>query len=319
MSDRKGKARADNDDDDDERQPHANDTSQDSSMLSRVAASAGRLARSAFTSPTSSEINNQAATSLSATGKAPHSSTSGGESVAQAQGSRFHHNSNFSPSLVSGLRSGHYEEYIRQSENEFSQFLDGIDSLQAADNVSGDQTSNETLGAAWSKAANHGTQPNLNMTITEQELRDGQEVVALLADPTGDEDFDRALEEEADFDWGLSPGQLSQLEEITKELFPLQEPHHEVSIDNPLNLVPNLDENSVGQLMGHGIVLPLEQWREQWQGVLTRYTDEVWGNLLPLVEKARDEVSNVGEVTPKPGESSALRRLESILGHLQRR
>jgi hypothetical protein len=62
-----------------------------------------------------------------------------------------------------------------------------------------------------------------------------------------------------------------------------------------------------------------EHWREQWEGVLTRYTDEVWGGLLPLVKQAREEIEemrNVGTVREKP---TALRRLEAILGHLQKR
>jgi len=52
---------------------------------------------------------------------------------------------------------------------------------------------------------------------------------------------------------------------------------------------------------------------------LTRYTDEVWGGLLPLVRQARqemEEMGNEGSVKEKP---TALRRLEAILGHLQKR
>jgi hypothetical protein len=52
---------------------------------------------------------------------------------------------------------------------------------------------------------------------------------------------------------------------------------------------------------------------------LTSYADEVWGGLMPLVKEARKEVEEIeigGMTSEKP---TALRRLEAILGHLQRR
>jgi len=57
-------------------------------------------------------------------------------------------------------------------------------------------------------------------------------------------------------------------------------------------------------------------WRAQWASVLTRYTDEVWGNLLPLVVDARAEVKAAVE-SEGSEEPVALRRLRAVLGHLR--
>lgn len=62
------------------------------------------------------------------------------------------------------------------------------------------------------------------------------------------------------------------------------------------------------------------QWEEQWAQVLTRYTDEVWGELSSLVQGARREVwagefaSDAGTVS---SELPALRRLQQILGQIR--
>jgi len=104
--------------------------------------------------------------------------------------------------------------------------------------------------------------------------------------------------------------------------------------DHPLNLIPHgdntdgnmssparesaMDEIYVGYEIDGHLVSGMQVWRTQWEGVLERYTDEVWGDLLPLVKEARKEVANVveGEGTEEP---VALRRLKGILRHLQQR
>ncbi|KAI6087896.1 hypothetical protein F4821DRAFT_235438 [Hypoxylon rubiginosum] len=59
-------------------------------------------------------------------------------------------------------------------------------------------------------------------------------------------------------------------------------------------------------------------WMDQWRRVLSSYTDEVWGDLSPLVDLARVEVS-----PSRPGEDAspsglkALRRLQQILVHIR--
>ncbi|KAF7945464.1 hypothetical protein EAE96_010234 [Botrytis aclada] len=72
-----------------------------------------------------------------------------------------------------------------------------------------------------------------------------------------------------------------------------------------------------------------EEWKSDWEGVLSGYTDEVWGGLLPLVREAREELEGEEEEGDGRGEGEgkekekergnlkALRRLGAVLGHLR--
>ena len=61
------------------------------------------------------------------------------------------------------------------------------------------------------------------------------------------------------------------------------------------------------------------QWLDQWHDVLTRYDDQVWGGLSPLVAQAREEVGQLKQSEPDqaPAAAKALDRLRQILGHLR--
>ncbi|THV51822.1 hypothetical protein BGAL_0098g00320 [Botrytis galanthina] len=65
-----------------------------------------------------------------------------------------------------------------------------------------------------------------------------------------------------------------------------------------------------------------EEWKSDWEGVLKRYTDEVWGGLIPLVREAREELKveeekGDGGQGKETGNLKALRRLGAVLGHLR--
>jgi len=201
---------------------------------------------------------------------------------------------------------------FQQSENEFSSFLDGIDSFTPSENLGGIPEGG--LEDAWERSRVNPQSYQTKVpqkTVAEQETRDGEEVLVILSSSmaSGDE-FEASLEDQEGYDWGLSAEQLSQLLAMTKEILPLPEPHGGVAAEDPLNLNPSFE----GETME-----ARKHWREQWEGVLTAYTDEVWGGLLPLVKQARQDMEEMrvdGPVSEKP---TALRRLEAILGHLQKR
>jgi hypothetical protein len=172
-------------------------------------------------------------------------------------------------------------------------------------------------------------------TIAEQEQRDGEDVLAMLSDPSeANAIYEGPEEEEDNYDWGLSTEQLSQLRAMTKDLFPAPEPHIPISPEHPLNLVPLFGETNANrqglQTDAHAeesytyfgtqtdTGTARELWMEQWDGVLTRYTDEVWGGLLPLVKEARKEVEDLRSDPRGADQPKALRRLGAILGHLQK-
>ncbi|KAI0436013.1 hypothetical protein F4803DRAFT_543596 [Xylaria telfairii] len=102
------------------------------------------------------------------------------------------------------------------------------------------------------------------------------------------------------------------------------------SWDSVLNFVPefisnrginNSDENQ--QLAQHlGLSNAAEArdiWFSQWDDVLSSYTDEVWGDLSPLVMAARQELKAIS-ATPEGATGNglnALRRLQQILAHVR--
>lgn len=180
------------------------------------------------------------------------------------------------------------------------------------------------LGSAWerSKSSKNFSQASNSVyrTVTEQEHHDGEDVLAMLSQPSElYAPFEAPGEEDENYDWGLSEEQLSELRAITKELFPQPVQHGSKSPNNPLNLLPQ-NESITGLSQTNNTlngVLDVVN-REQWEGVLTRYADEVWGGLLPLVKEAILEMKDLpNEICGD--QPKALRRLGAILGHLQRR
>ena len=313
MSNDKGKGRAHQNDDGGNVQ--ANEPSESSSLLSRVAASASGLSRSAFAIPHSNELNESAASALSNAGKNHQSSTASGSS-AWAESSR----SSQQATLEAGgnsFRTGHNEAHVRQSESEFSSFLDSIDSFTPSRDLGDDQRPpggmEDALEEAWARAQPNGYNGSSNTafnTVAEQERHDGDGVLAVLSEPAHDP-FEAPLEDEEDYDWGLSGDQISQLRAMTKGILPPPESHLAPSPDHPLNLIPNFDEAN-GQTSANA-----ETWEDQWEGVLTRYADEVWGGLLPIVKEARKEIKDIRNDPSSTEQPKALRRLVAILGHLK--
>ncbi|OTA51936.1 hypothetical protein K449DRAFT_392130 [Hypoxylon sp. EC38] len=59
-------------------------------------------------------------------------------------------------------------------------------------------------------------------------------------------------------------------------------------------------------------------WINQWQRVLSSYTDEVWGDLSPLVNIAREELTSLSRSREASlSKPKALRRLQQILYHVR--
>ncbi|KAF2973107.1 hypothetical protein GQX73_g484 [Xylaria multiplex] len=102
----------------------------------------------------------------------------------------------------------------------------------------------------------------------------------------------------------------------------------EVGWDNVLNFVPEAISNhgsdgEYQQLAQHlGVSNAAEArdiWFSQWGNVLSSYTDEVWGDLGPLVIAARQELQSIStkpEGTITNG-LNAVRRLQQILAHVR--
>ncbi len=167
--------------------------------------------------------------------------------------------------------------------------------------------------------------PSPSSAVIEQERHDGSAVVDLLSQ--ADDDAPTFHEEPS-----ISEGELETLRRA-----PLSDgPPSASGWDNMLNFIPDFvrSDPDGGYTQGHHDSWKAEQtrstlglahspeaahvWLEQWQDVLRKYTDEVWGDLTPLVRQAREEVA---ELETQPGRPSpdvtALLRLRQILGHIR--
>ncbi|XMA10468.1 hypothetical protein WAI453_003259 [Rhynchosporium graminicola] len=316
MSSSKGKGRAERLKDDSKQESSI----QDSSILSRVAASATGLTRNAFTTSNPSELNQQAAAALSSSNKTQSIPNPGTSSNTWAESSRSSQAQPNSQASSSGLRTGHSEQHSQLSEAEFSSFLNGIDSFVPSESF-GEIPASETSGIfdfqPWELSPDSRPlyQP-ANRTVKQQEQQDGSDVLAILSDPAP---LDSLMEEpppldedDENYDWGLAPAQITKLRELTKELLPAPPQHAHASVNNPLNLISEYQGQESAR----------EQYIEEWEGVLYRYADEVWGGLAPLVREAREEVKDAKsslDTEHRGREMKAVRRLESILGHLGQR
>ncbi|KAI9650998.1 hypothetical protein NHQ30_001035 [Ciborinia camelliae] len=171
------------------------------------------------------------------------------------------------------------------------------------------------------------------MGIREQKLRDGDAVRELLSKPetcvwnreamasefeTGRSTITGRPETWWDYEWGLNGSQMEKIEEITKDLwFPGAPVCGKPRADHPFRLIPSFGEEEGGRWRGG----ERDGWKRDWEGVLYRYADEVWGELLPLVDEAKNEIEREKEEEMedgnKRGKSIALRRLGVVLGHLR--
>ena len=89
----------------------------------------------------------------------------------------------------------------------------------------------------------------------------------------------------------------------------------------PTLMLENLDESQRELLRAD-----LSEYREgvtrPWFGILDKYHDEVWGDMLPLVQEAREEVRKAkesgGPSSRDIEEGAAVQRLKMVLQHLDR-
>lgn len=170
---------------------------------------------------------------------------------------------------------------------------------------------------------------------------DGAEVRALLADPsfganidTPPVSFSDAPEPDINdlFPQNFSAEEQIAITRLRKEL-PPPPVYRALDSSHPLALVPRpdtdnqaIEQNIQGILDGTFTDQHLsseaaaktdeDEWLSNWIDVLRSYTDEVWGDMLPIVQETRAQLEQT-----KAGATSldtkAVARLKMILGHLE--
>jgi hypothetical protein len=230
---------------------------------------------------------------------------------------------------------GSFREAVSASvtDKEFEQF----ESTQNLDsNRELADASNERLESAWKDTAKGTTTLDTSNThpgASNFQETDGAAVVALLADPSFNVDTDTVFPQS-----GLVP------EQTIDDLFPHakalrqqsgtserpQPPIHKpMPTNHPLALKPRSDEENraieqnINNIMDGTFTdqhLSASQtddaWISDWLGVLDSYTDEVWGDMLPIVRETRAQLDEIRTGTATI-DSKAVARLKMIIGHLQ--
>ncbi|KAK8095417.1 hypothetical protein PG999_013439 [Apiospora kogelbergensis] len=214
------------------------------------------------------------------------------------------------------FKSAHVEDHVASQEAAFSAFLDGENSQPSSFPAAYQDSIRDTLVNTSSTVE--------TPSAAEHAQRDGMDVVKLL--------------ESTDYNSVAEPDEagvtlpLDEAAALRRALFPDQDSknpkHHDIDW-NILNFFPNFITDSsprwgYTELPNHmGVTDPIEArdlWVNQWQNVLSGYTDEIWGDLGSLVDEARQEVEEASARDPDavgPPEMPALRRLRQVLNHIR--
>lgn len=299
------------------RQAHADSDS----VMSRLGRSAAGLSRSVLQgTPSANDLAD-----VASTGKGGSSSTSShkretlGEASSTARASS-------SGEAGGGFRSDQAESHVAAEEAAFSAFLDNSDALEPTEPV-GWEKAWQVVGPLDARSTSHGLLPGAAVTsIAEQQGRDGGEVVRLLSQT---DDEMPGLEDGL----GLSEAELRSLR---RALFEDGSPAQLSASDwrNILNFIPDFlreQDGSHGQIPAHNSFMNLgvtdtaeagQLWLEEWNRVLTGYTDEVWGDLADLVHEARTEVEQIRsskDESRRRADPTALPRLQYVLARVRAR
>lgn len=285
------------------------------SVMSRVGRSATSLSQSVLHSKsTASDI-----ASLSSSGKAGPSLSNSSRGLGEASSTAARADRSGSND---GFRSAQADAHAAAEEAAFSDFLDGTPAFVATEPTSLDQAWQRASGGVSAIPGALGARSHGGAnSVAEQQAQDGVEVVRLLS---------QFGEEAPDFEEGptISEGEMKNLRQALFE----EGASGQISAtdwNNMLNFVPDFLQGrsdgpgqgaSGNSSMNLGVTEPAEAgqiWLEQWNRVLTGYTDEVWGDLGSLVEEARTEVARIrdGPATDTP----AVRQLRSVLTRVRAR
>ena len=157
----------------------------------------------------------------------------------------------------------------------------------------------------------------------QDENQDGAAVVALLSDPafTVDEQPSSNLDSVSDGVGGQSHGRLQTERGVAISVDPVHPP-------SPLGLMPDFGAPSS---LSHTLLANPNDTDERrhclgpgmsavqpWIEILDRYHEEVWGEMLPLVQEACRESTTTNGKQRGLRDSPALRRLRMVAKHLEK-
>lgn len=289
------------------------------SIMSRVGRSATSLSQSVLRgTPTAGDLAHISSSEKTGPSSSNKPSASGEASSTAARAGT---------SDTGGFRSAQADAHAAAEEAAFSDFLDSTPAFVATEPAGLEQAWQRAGGGGSSVApgTNGAPGPASAYSVAEQQAQDGVEVVRLLSQVT-EEEAPRFEE-----DYTISEEDLKSLRRALFE----EGASDQVSAtdwNNVLNFVPDfLRGESYSPVTGPsgdshmnlGVTEAAEAgqiWLEQWNRVLTGYTDEVWGDLGSLVQEARTEVARMRDTKDEqPGSAPAVRQLRTILTRVRAR
>jgi hypothetical protein len=282
------------------------------SAVSTILKSAVGLATSALAAPPSHELNGLHATASAVSSKiSPLTSANeyGGSSRISAKSTGLVDSGVREQQPSSSLLSD-TEQHTARVEADFAAFLEGGDPFaQAPDPDSLLQPSSAGYDAL-AGTADASRLPAL--TVAQQEAIDGAEVTAMLCTPSTWDSHDELAVHTSDRPVleAMSPAQHAVWRErLARDGHAPKTLHCGVPFEHPLNFAPPAGLNEAER----------ERFLHDFHALLTSYTDEVWGDLKPLVHaslKEMDDLRTAQLRDPDPGRTRALRRLWAVMGHL---
>ena len=157
-----------------------------------------------------------------------------------------------------------------------------------------------------------------NQTFADQDV-DGAAVVALLSDPAFALETESSNTLVSESSKGPNCETLQTGKGLTKPIDAIHPSNQFFLVPNfsatcnstnaPLTTQKGIHERGNCMESRYGDVQP-------WIDMLHLYHDEVWGDMLPLVQEAREELKAIIESKSRLYDSPAIRRLEMVLQHL---
>ena len=160
---------------------------------------------------------------------------------------------------------------------------------------------------------------NKNQNFVDQD-GDGAAVVALLLDPTFAADEEPRITMALETD-GTEGQKIKRMQSRKRE-----ESIDVLHTSKSFSLIPDFGPPS--KLFPASLATQRDNYRKQhclepgpgdvqsWIDILDRYHDEVWGDMLPLVQESRQELKMANEKKTCLQNGPAIRRLKMILQHL---
>lgn len=325
------------------------------SMSSRIAASASGLAKDMLGNASADEAQSALASGSGLSRKLQSSTTAAGPSTwsqmlpsrqngsssraSNGSGETFRSQEGFrSSSTQHGLEESHFE--LGVAGTDFPDFT--------FDEFLGVGREGEKVAAHWArdfqsdeKEGYHPRESKIELGLASNghvEYDDGAEVRLLLADPafSAEDAADSLMADPTPetvndlFSQDFSTEEKEIVDKI-KSTLPAPPQHNRVSPENPLNLRPEFASSNpqleeeireLSRTLGSGEegVMAFnkaqrQHWLAEWDDVLNGYTDEVWGEMLPVVKAARSQLEEVKTGMDRL-DSKAVARLRMILGHV---